>query len=167
MELSTLASLGEFVAGVGVIVTLAYLAVQMRHNTQSVRANTGQGLADAALSLTQSIYTSEEVTALFHKAAHTPDQLTDVERFRWHLMATATVRHFENGFVQQRLGTLEPDTWFGMERSYQQWCALPGFNAWLADNRGRLSTTFDRWLVKQRLLPPVAAGQAIAPDPAT
>jgi len=38
MTLSQLGDLGDFLGGIGVIVTLVYLAVQIRHDTQAVRA---------------------------------------------------------------------------------------------------------------------------------
>jgi hypothetical protein len=154
MNLDSLARFGEFIAGVGVIVTLAYLAVQMRQNTQSVRANTNQRVADATVSITQSVYTSADVAQFFHKAAFTPAELSDLEKFRWHAMMTGIIRHFENMFVQKKLGTMDADVWMGMEQSIRQWCSLPGFVDWLAQNRGRLSSRLDAWLVEQKILPP-------------
>ena len=68
MNWDMLGALAELVAGAGVIATLAYVAVQMRQNTLSVRANTNQGLADAGLSFTQSVFSSEEVSRFLHKA---------------------------------------------------------------------------------------------------
>jgi hypothetical protein len=37
--IQNLGALGEFVGSIGVIITLVYLAVQIRQNTQSVRVN--------------------------------------------------------------------------------------------------------------------------------
>ncbi len=38
MDLTQLANLGEFIGGVAVLVTLIYLAAQIRQNTRSVEA---------------------------------------------------------------------------------------------------------------------------------
>ena len=38
MDLDTLAAIGEFVGGVAVVVSIGYLALQMRQNTASIRA---------------------------------------------------------------------------------------------------------------------------------
>jgi len=42
MSLEDLGNIGEFVAAVSVVVSLIYLAVQIRQNTRSVRASTYQ-----------------------------------------------------------------------------------------------------------------------------
>jgi hypothetical protein len=43
MNWSALSSVAEFVAAVGVIASLVYLAVQVRQNKQSIRASTSKG----------------------------------------------------------------------------------------------------------------------------
>jgi len=40
MDLTQLANLGEFIGGVAVLVTLIYLALQVRQNTKVVGSNT-------------------------------------------------------------------------------------------------------------------------------
>ena len=40
--LEDLGNIGDFIGGIGVIVMLAYLAVQIRHNTRAARAATLQ-----------------------------------------------------------------------------------------------------------------------------
>ncbi len=42
MTLEDLGNLGEFLGAIGVIVTLVYLAVQVRQNTRMMRANVRQ-----------------------------------------------------------------------------------------------------------------------------
>ena len=44
MDLTQLANLGEFIGGVAVLVTLVYLAVQIRQNTLQVRLSTGTAM---------------------------------------------------------------------------------------------------------------------------
>ena len=45
MNLEDLGNLGEFLAAIGVIVSLIYLALQIRQNTKSVRASTSRETA--------------------------------------------------------------------------------------------------------------------------
>jgi len=44
MNWNALSSVAEFVAAIGVIASLVYLAVQVRQNTQSIRASTYEGM---------------------------------------------------------------------------------------------------------------------------
>ena len=48
MSLEDLGNIGELIAAFAVIASLIYLAVQIRQNTQSVRASTVQAISDAA-----------------------------------------------------------------------------------------------------------------------
>ena len=50
IELSQLlGNLGEFIGAIGIVVTLVYLAIQLRQNTASVRASAYQAWAQAAM----------------------------------------------------------------------------------------------------------------------
>jgi hypothetical protein len=46
VTISDLGSIGEFVSAIAVLVTLAYLAIQTRHNAVATRAQIRQSLAD-------------------------------------------------------------------------------------------------------------------------
>ena len=46
-----LGNLGDFVGGIGVMITLAYLAVQIRRNTRALRSNTHQAMMDSGHSI--------------------------------------------------------------------------------------------------------------------
>lgn len=48
MDLTQLANLGEFIGGVAVLVTLVYLAVQVRQNTASTRAAARQQMSESS-----------------------------------------------------------------------------------------------------------------------
>ena len=46
MTIAELGSIGEFVGSIAVLVTLIYLATQIRQNTQSVRMSSHHRIAD-------------------------------------------------------------------------------------------------------------------------
>ncbi len=52
MDLDALGNIGDFLGGIGVVVTLVYLAAQIRQNTKQLRAN-AESLRTAALDETQ------------------------------------------------------------------------------------------------------------------
>ena len=51
MTLSDLGSLGEFVGSIAVVLSLIYLAFQIRQNTKSIRASTHHGMVESSNSL--------------------------------------------------------------------------------------------------------------------
>lgn len=55
MTLEDLGNLGEFLGAIGVIVTLVYLAVQVRQNTRMMRANVRQARPVDVMTLLQAV----------------------------------------------------------------------------------------------------------------
>ena len=121
MDLNTLANLGEFVAGLGVIVSLIYLAVQVRQNTAQVRAGPTQAYSDALGDLVESIYASPEMMEFFARALGQPETLSEAEWLRWHLLITRVARHFDAAFYQYRTGTMDEEMWRAIESSMIGW----------------------------------------------
>ncbi len=64
MTLEDLGNIGEFVGAVGVVVTLVYLAVQIRRNTISVRASTFQEAVRDVATLSDLLATDAELARI-------------------------------------------------------------------------------------------------------
>jgi hypothetical protein len=83
MDLDTLARLGEFVGGFVVVVSLVYLAHQVRQNTRSLRAeNYARGL-DRLSTLQSNLSSDAELNRIVSLGARTPGALTRSERIRF------------------------------------------------------------------------------------
>ena len=67
MTLEDLGNLGEFLGAIGVIVTLAYLALEIRQNTRMMRASIRQARADSALQNQTMTAASNELQEAFLK----------------------------------------------------------------------------------------------------
>ena len=65
MDLTQLANLGEFIGGVAVLVTLIYLAVQVRQNTLSNRVSTLLEMSEASASLNDMLASDGELSRIF------------------------------------------------------------------------------------------------------
>jgi hypothetical protein len=98
-----LGSIGEFVGAIATIATLAYLAVQIRHNSRVVkaqtRANIGTATSDIILREAENL---EIVRALAKVEAG--EDLSREETLQLRMVATATFRHWENVYYQYRQG---------------------------------------------------------------
>lgn len=93
MNWEAIGAIGEMIGAVGVIVTLGYLAYQIRQNTQQLAQNERTSMAAAVNVSTTSyrenrryIYTSAEVSRLMVKGMADPLSLDDVDRYRFRLV---------------------------------------------------------------------------------
>lgn len=108
-----LGNIGEFVGAIAVVVTLAYLAVQVRHSRAATEANT-KHLQSAALrdmtarmeSRALLIASNSEFAGRLFRFRVDSESLTDLDRFQlgWYLASWIT--DFEEAYRQYSLGTI-------------------------------------------------------------
>jgi len=131
MNWEAIGALSEFGGTVAVVVSLLYVAMQIRQNTLAI-----QGATTHAVTETQQVELqwSSEIAATFTKALETPDQLTSAEAWRLSEWLNSAVVMRQNEFRQFRLGLLPADIWeqseqvimmiLSFEWGRNWWCVL-------------------------------------------
>ncbi len=118
VTLDELGSLGEFISGLAVVVTLIYLALQIRHNTRAVRSSMHQDMNASTLRIAESLSDNESVGRIILKADEDYDSLTSEERIRFDAYAERVFGNFESVFYSYRNSMIEQDLWEAWESSY-------------------------------------------------
>jgi len=72
MSLNDLGSLGEFIGALAVVVSLIYLAIQVRQNTRALFVSTGQAQADSHSHYLLQLAKSDRLSALSRPRRRTP-----------------------------------------------------------------------------------------------
>ncbi len=111
MTLEDLGNLGDFVGGAAVIVTLVYLAVQIRQNTRMLRQATGQTFRSDSTAVIGLTAHSAENAAVYRKGLTHPDQLSPDERTHFFLLLTANFFHLAQGHLAYLEGAQSEVTW--------------------------------------------------------
>ncbi len=93
MNWEAIGAVGEMIGAIGVIVTLGYLAFQIRQNTQQLAQNERTSIAAAVNVSTTSyrenrrfIYTSSEVSQIVRNGMKNPHSLDENDRYRFRLV---------------------------------------------------------------------------------
>jgi hypothetical protein len=130
MDLSTLANLGEFIGGMFVVVSLVYLAHQVRQNTRSLQAENYARLLDRMSTLQSRLAVEPELNRLVVLGCQDPGRLTSAERIRfaWALYELFGAAEFM--YHQSRTGSLPGMVWARWEASIAWWLSHPGVRAW-------------------------------------
>ena len=118
MTLSDLGSLGEFIGAIAVVASLAYLALQIRHNTRAVRSSMHQDMIESTLRIAESLSDNENVGRIVLKAEEDYESLTREERIRFEAYAERVFGNFESVFYSYRNSMIEQDLWESWESSY-------------------------------------------------
>jgi hypothetical protein len=118
VTLNELGSLGEFISGLAVVVTLIYLALQIRHNTRAVRSSMHQDMVGSTARIAESVSDSPDVGRIVLKADEDYDNLTKEEFIRFEAYAERVFGNFESVFYSYRNSMIEQDLWESWEASY-------------------------------------------------
>lgn len=107
MSLSDLASLGGFVSGIAVLVSLIYLALQVRQAEKSQRALMQQGRADRMVDFRLRL--AEPGIARMHRRALLGEDLTALELSQFSSVFRAELAARQDIFMQHREHMLHED----------------------------------------------------------
>ena len=146
MTLNELGNIGEFISSIGVIVSLVYLAVQIRKNTETERTSTYQSVVSDFGSLNRTMASNAELSYLYVKAMENFGDLDSDEKARVSQLFFVTFHYFENMYYQYRKGYLEEDVWRGWKRLMLTYYASPGFQTWWSIRRVVFSESFGEFL---------------------
>jgi hypothetical protein len=110
VTLEDLGNIGEFVGAIAVLVTLVYLAVQIRQNSATTRAHIRQSLAEHQIQYIHVRATDPLLRGAVGKMfAGQKLEADEALGLRFHVVAG--LRMFENYFAQHTLGTMDPEDW--------------------------------------------------------
>jgi hypothetical protein len=140
--LEALGSLGDFIGGIGVIVTLVYLAMQIRQNTRSVRAASAQQVLSGAAEFLEHVSADPILADLFTRGGAHPDSLSPAERARQGLLLMALYRRYESVYRQHERGTVASEDWAGLRVSMSTMSRRPFARAWWPETAPLFSPGF-------------------------
>jgi hypothetical protein len=126
MNWDAIGAVAELVGAAGVIVSLVYLAGQIRQSTRSSRAATFHAVAAEASHLYRTIAGDSESARIFRQGMREPESLTEDDLVRFSAMLSSAFRGLENMFVQYRQGTIDEESWQAWRRSLLQILEQPG-----------------------------------------
>ena len=147
MNWDALQAVGELVAAVGVIVSLVYLATQVRQNTRSVRSAANQELVasfNAAMDYPKySAYGARLYRATIYGSWS--DLSTD-EQAAARMSLIQVLRVFEQAYLQRQAGFLADDAWEGWAHTMRMVMGFPGCVQGWAAIRPMLNAEFASWM---------------------
>ncbi len=143
MTLQDLGNIGEFVGAVGVIVSLVYLATQIRQNTRAVRSSAQQEiLGYISMSGIINLVTGDSDTASVYEVGLADSRdLSRAERLRFSLLLTRFFYGFSRVYDLHRDGNLEPESWEAQKEILRWVIKQPGVKRWWPNARSRVDRT--------------------------
>ena len=116
MNWEAIGAISEIVGAIAVVVTLAYLAIQVRDSTRIAKSAARQAIAEMSIHMGMDLVADKELTAVVLKDFKEED-VDEADRVRLFARNYIALRHYENIYYQFQSGMLENDEWAGFRRN--------------------------------------------------
>jgi hypothetical protein len=142
MNWEMLSAIGQVVAAIGVIVSLIYLAVQIREQNKERRRAGINVLTVQWSDLVKTGQESREFATLFLRGMRSFEDLDAPDKLSFSAFFTRYTRNCEGMFIYYRDGALEKGLWNEVERTMADYFAYPGVRQWWATRKHWLTDEF-------------------------
>ena len=126
MTLEQLGNVGEFVAAIATLITLVYLAIQIRQNSRTIRVAAYTSDHERANSVMTEM---AQVPETFAKGLSDIRALTPEEAFQFTMLVGALFNHFQTSYFQHREGLLPEDVWQRVRAVATWWMSQRGIQS--------------------------------------
>jgi hypothetical protein len=123
-------ALAELVGAVGVIASLLYLAVQVRHGTRASAVEAKLESTRLLHTFIDSLIETPELNDLFLRGIADLESLSRSEYLRFSNMSLKAFWFFSAGHFQYRMGTLSENDFHEIRSVMRYWLRGPGCRAW-------------------------------------
>lgn len=113
LDWNAIGSIADVISALAVVVTLVYLAFQLRENTKALRRSSAEAALAAVLEFTGDMARNDELNRLFTKGTEDWDALSESDRARLAYMLFRLFKIMENIHYYHTLGTFDEESWAG------------------------------------------------------
>ena len=156
MNWDAIGAIAESFGAIGVLITLVYLAVQVRQNTKMIQSATFQNLSDSMSDSSRLTVEKPEILRIATKSGSV-EELNDEERAAFHFFAILAMRRHETAFVQRKLQVVDPALMIGFENATLALFESDLWRSWWVGNKHLFSGDFAEWIDDH-----IASGNSVA-----
>ena len=139
-------AIAQLVAAIGVVVSLFYLAAQIRQNTRSQRSAVVDSLTSSLIAALGPQGSDLAIMRAFVATVEDWHSATEEDRMRAVPVFFSVFNLFENAWFQQRHETLDPQQWQGWDLYIRSYYHRPGVKTWWSRRRAMFAAGFRDYL---------------------
>lgn len=126
MTIQDLGSIAEVMGAIATVVSLIYLAIQIRSNTSAVRATSAQSVHEAFATWYRMLAGDAQLAQLVANGLRDYSSLTETDKARFVSTFMAFLSCSQDAFLKWREGLLARDLWMGWELVMMNLLGAPG-----------------------------------------
>lgn len=148
MDWNAIGAMGEVAGAIAVVITLLFLARQLRENTKSTNAAAHSERTNRNIMLT--LWSAEHGVGEIQRKLEGGEKITDAEKDILFSYDLAALRHFEDMHYQRTAGITDDETWAANLSGLSQRASREGFTDMYDRGKFGLRPSF-RKLIEERL----------------
>jgi len=146
MNWDAIGAIGEIVGAVAVIMTLVYLAIQIRDSARASRSAAVTDATTAMQAFYQELGSNPKTSQLFLRALTDPDSLSRDDEFQYIMMMHSCFLGFQRSFFLAQEGTLDEGLRDSIGTAVHAVNHLPGIYLYWQQRRAYFQAEFIIWV---------------------
>ncbi len=139
MTFQDLGGIGEFIGGIGVVVTLLYLARQIRDSSRIERLNARYAISQSVSSVLDRLDEDPELNRIWMAARDTGEELNDEDRER---LGRFLLRYFAQTSLAHGFSEIDPEIRSRYEPLLVRFLEIPAVQGWWSRQREFITEPF-------------------------
>ena len=139
MSIQELGSIGEFIAAIATILTLVYLAFQIKLNTRAVKASMLEATGSRSMKLAMFGAGDPELTRIISTAMTHGSGLEEIDKRRLEIVFMAAMRSYELTVAHNVSKYLDKTEYSGFGSNISAWAGASYFPEWWENARVNFS----------------------------
>jgi len=152
MNLEALGNIGEFVGAIGVVVSLVYLAFQVRDNSKFVKENSEFLRAthdvssnDGVARIRMNYFDHPELLEI-ESRGHRGEKLEFREAAQYNMLISGAFENHFTYFLQYQRGLTSDAVWNYWSSFFDDYCQYPGVRKWWEATESRFPENFREYI---------------------
>jgi len=146
MTLEELALLAEVVGAVAILVTLIYLAIQVKDGARAYRAASVTDATTGMQGFYQELGANSEASDLFLKGLRDPESLSIERQYQFIMLTHSAFIGFQRGYFLAQEGTLDEELRDSIGSAVQAVNHLPGVRVYWRQRKSFFQPEFIAWV---------------------
>lgn len=142
MTLEDIGNVGELIGSLAIVISLLYVAIEVRRNSRLTRLATSQSNTENTVQLLSAIAHSEQSARTLRLGRQDPAELNPDEAVQFNMYMAAAVFAIQNAYVHHMENASAHETWDGWIGVATMFLETPGGRLWWGSGRKTLDRRF-------------------------
>ena len=142
MSWDTVSAIGEIVGALAVVISVCYLAIQIRKQTEESRLTATRELAAQHQDVLKLVAADQHLAEIWLKAVRDYKSMPEVERLRASFLFHDSFRNYEQQFVHVQNGNAEVSYLASLDRVFLDNLSFPGVQQWWESSKHGFADEF-------------------------